>query len=87
MCWIRWYKKYQWPFLLYVTNSGAFYRVTIYLLLALLKLMELDLLHAQYKKTAMSELIFSLKRKKNQTNSNLPAFTQINSIKTGQISA
>ena len=31
----------------YVLNSRAFYKATIYLLLALFKLMKLDLLHVQ----------------------------------------
>ena len=45
---VSWKKKKKTtkgPF--YVLNSRAFYKATIYLLLALFKLMKLDLLHVQ----------------------------------------
>lgn len=44
---VSWKKKKPTGGPLYVLNSQAFYKATIYLLLALFQLMKLDLLHVQ----------------------------------------
>lgn len=44
---VSWKKKKTTNGPFYVLNSRAFYKATIYLLLALFKLMKLDLLHVQ----------------------------------------
>lgn len=46
--------------MVYVTNSGVFHKTTIYLSLAILRLIKLDLLHAKYReKTGMAKLLMS----------------------------